>query len=129
MAESGEDRFVSFLGLVPDVDLPRLYGDSDLFVMPSTKEGFGIVFLEAMACGTPVVAGNQDGSVDAVLGGRLGRLVDPDDLPALTDAIDEGLTAATSRDLAARRRLRRAVLDAYGYDRFRATLGEVLSGV
>ena len=128
-SDLGEDGAVRFLGLVPDADLPRLYGDADLFVMPSSKEGFGIVFLEAMACGTPVVAGNQDGSVDAVLGGRLGRLVDPDDLPALTDAIDDGLAKAASRDAEARGRLRHDVLDSYGYDRFRATVGEVLGSV
>lgn len=65
------------LGFVATADLPRLYSSADAFVMPSTGEGFGIVFLEAMACGTPVLAGSRDGSVDALDGGRLGLLVDP----------------------------------------------------
>jgi glycosyltransferase involved in cell wall biosynthesis len=65
------------LGFVDSANLPKLYASADAFVMPSTGEGFGIVFLEAMACGTPVLAGNRDGSVDALDGGRLGLLVDP----------------------------------------------------
>ena len=66
---------------------------ADVFVMPSTGEGFGIVFLEAMACGCPVVAGNRDGSVDALAHGELGRLVDPHSseelLRALVDTLGE----------------------------------------
>jgi len=45
--------------------------------LPSEKEGFGIVFLEALGCGCPVLAGNRDGSSDPLLGGRLGLMVDP----------------------------------------------------
>ena len=45
--------------------------------MPSMKEGFGIVFIEAMCIGLPVIAGNKDGSVDALCNGKLGILVDP----------------------------------------------------
>jgi glycosyltransferase involved in cell wall biosynthesis len=45
--------------------------------MPSRREGFGIVFLEALACGEPVVAGNEDGSVDPLMHGGLGALINP----------------------------------------------------
>ncbi len=83
----GVDRFVTFAGLVPDEVIEDLYNLADVFVMPSTGEGFGIVYLEAMACGCPVVAGNKDGSVDALADGELGRLVDPDDPAALAEAI------------------------------------------
>jgi glycosyltransferase involved in cell wall biosynthesis len=55
--------------------------------MPSTGEGFGIVFLEAMGCGCPVVAGNRDGSVDALDNGKLGLLIDPLDVEAIAEAI------------------------------------------
>ncbi|MBK8091114.1 MAG: glycosyltransferase family 4 protein [Verrucomicrobiaceae bacterium] len=68
---------VKFIGHVPVAELPALYRMCDLFVMPSSQEGFGIVFLEAMATGKPVIAGNVDGSVDALDHGRLGALVDP----------------------------------------------------
>jgi asparagine synthase (glutamine-hydrolysing) len=125
--EAGIADAVTFLGLVPDEALPQLYGDVDLFVMPSSKEGFGIVFLEALACGTPVVAGNRDGSVDAVLDGRLGRLVDPDDSAALAAAITTALDAVAERTPEARRRRREETLAAYGYDRFCARVGRVLA--
>jgi glycosyltransferase involved in cell wall biosynthesis len=115
-----------FLGFVSEDELLGLYNAADLFVMPSVKEGFGIVFLEAMACGTPVVAGNVDGSVDALLGGRLGRLVDPNDDTALIDAIVEGL--ASRRTQGVRERIRDGVLAEYGFDRFRTRVGEALTG-
>ncbi|MBL9184891.1 MAG: glycosyltransferase family 4 protein [Verrucomicrobiaceae bacterium] len=73
----GLEDHVKFIGHVAVAELPALYRMCDLFVMPSSKEGFGIVFLEAMATGKPVIAGNIDGSVDAVDHGRLGALVDP----------------------------------------------------
>ena len=53
---------VRFLGFVPEEDLPDLYRLADLFVMPSTHEGFGIVYLEAAACGLRVVGGVGGGS-------------------------------------------------------------------
>jgi len=58
-----------------------------VFAMPSTGEGFGIVFLEAMACGCPVLAGNCDGSADALADGKLGELVDPVDNSAISSAL------------------------------------------
>ncbi len=68
---------VRFFGRASDAQLPDIYRACDLFVMPSRREGFGYVFIEAMACGVPVVAGGIDGSVDALADGELGLLVDP----------------------------------------------------
>ena len=78
---------VRFLGFVPEADLPDLYRLADLYVMPSTQEGFGIVYLEAAACGLFVVGGKGGGSADAVPDARIGELVDPDDRSALIEAI------------------------------------------
>jgi glycosyltransferase involved in cell wall biosynthesis len=78
---------VTFCGFVADADLPAYYRLADLFVMPSRGEGFGIVFLEAMASGTPVLGGNQDGTVDALSDGALGALVDPQDPEGLADEL------------------------------------------
>ena len=80
---------VEFYGHAAEEDLADLYRACDLFVMPSRNEGFGYVFIEAMACGLPVVAGRVDGSVDALDGGRLGTLVDPFDVDQLARAIEE----------------------------------------
>ncbi len=55
--------------------------------MPGRGEGFGFVFLEAMACGIPVIASELDGSREAVLDGKLGQVVNPDDPEALQRAI------------------------------------------
>ncbi len=77
--DQGVGSSVIFTGAIPDEELPELYRLADAFVMPSTYEGFGFVFLEAAASGLPVLGGNRDGSVDALLDGRIGILVDPED--------------------------------------------------
>src|SRR5262249_19788627 len=76
-----------FLGYVPEEELSDLYRLADLYVMPSTQEGFGIVYLEAAACGLRVVGGVGGGSGDAVADERIGVLVDPNDSAALSNAI------------------------------------------
>lgn len=59
---------VRFLGYVPDDDMPDLYRAADVFAMPSSGEGFGIVFIEAMACGTPAIGLNVGGASEALVG-------------------------------------------------------------
>jgi len=66
---------VRFIGFVPDNELPDWYRLADVFAMPSTGEGFGIVYLQALACGVPVVAADAGGSSDPLRDGRYGRLV------------------------------------------------------
>lgn len=72
------NHVVIFTGYIQDEELSTHYNLADLYIMPSLGEGFGIVFIEAMYYGLPVIAGNKDGSVDALLNGKLGLLVDPD---------------------------------------------------
>ncbi len=79
-----------FLGHQLQDSLRRLYNAADLFVMPSRREPFGLVALEAMACGLPVVATNQGGLPEFVTE-ECGTLVDVDDAPALTRAIKHEL--------------------------------------
>jgi phosphatidyl-myo-inositol dimannoside synthase len=71
---------VHFLGPVPDDELVDHYRMADVFVMPSAKEGFGIVFLAAMACGLPAIGGDLDGSVDPLSSSPLGRAVPLDQI-------------------------------------------------
>lgn len=85
--EMGITAKVRFAGEVGGHDMSDYFNMCDIFVMPSKGEGFGIAFLEAMACGKPVIAGNRDGSREPLLGGRLGFLVDPDNADEITRAI------------------------------------------
>jgi glycosyltransferase involved in cell wall biosynthesis len=87
VAELGLSEAVSFCGFVSDTDLPDLYRLADVFAMPSRGEGFGIVFLEAMASGVPVLGGDSDGTVDALANGELGLLVNPEDASQVADGL------------------------------------------
>lgn len=88
---------VRFLGAVDPAQLPGLYAAADVFAMPSTGEGFGIVFLEAMASGTPVVALDEDGSRDPLQDGALGHLAKREQL---AQALDDALSQPRPTDLA-----------------------------
>jgi glycosyltransferase involved in cell wall biosynthesis len=83
----GVRELVRIIGRVTDSGLAEIYQRSDIFVMPSLKEGFGIVYLEAMSHGMPVVAGNHGGAREAVVDGKTGYLVDFGDLQGLSRAI------------------------------------------
>jgi glycosyltransferase involved in cell wall biosynthesis len=83
-AENGWE-WARFAGYVPDADLPTLYNAARVFAYPSLYEGFGIPPLEAMACGTPVVASTA-GALPEVLGDAA-LLVDPYDEHALAEAL------------------------------------------
>jgi glycosyltransferase involved in cell wall biosynthesis len=84
----GVSKDIEFLGYLPDPGdavLPRIYAESDLFVLPSRQEGFGFVLLEAMASGTPIIATNTSAIPEVVDGA--GILCPPDDVEALMAAI------------------------------------------
>jgi phosphatidyl-myo-inositol dimannoside synthase len=78
---------VVFTGLVPEERKADYFRLADAYVMPSRGEGFGFVFLEAMACGIPVIASRTDGGFEAIREGKLGVAVDPYD----SDAIQRGV--------------------------------------
>jgi glycosyltransferase involved in cell wall biosynthesis len=115
-------RQITFAGFVSDDELADHYRLADVFAMPSTGEGFGIVFLEALACGTPVVAGNRDGSVDALRQGRFGCLVDPNDVNAITAGIQSMLNGCGPQWWFERAGLSSAVREAYGQESFRSKI-------
>ena len=121
-ARHGVAERVRFLGRVPDEALPDLYRAADLFAMPSTGEGFGIAYLEAMACGTPSLGLAAGGAIDALADGELGIAVDP--------ASD--FAAALIRAVAARRpdagRLSAEVARRFGRERFRERASAILNG-
>jgi alpha-1,3-rhamnosyl/mannosyltransferase len=80
---------VRLLGFVDDADLPALYRNAVLFVLPSLYEGFGLPVLEAMACGTPVIC--SDASSLPEVAGDAALMIDPFDV--------DGLAAAMARVL------------------------------
>ena len=78
---------VEFLGRVSDARLAEAYAQACLFAMPSSKEGFGIVFLEAWLHGLPVICGTQDAAAEIITDGVDGYAVNPWDIEALAEKI------------------------------------------
>ena len=125
---SNLEECVIFAGHVPNEELPDHYKLCDVFAMPSSKEGFGIVFLEAMASGKPTVAGNLDGSVDALDQGRLGLLVDPHDAVKIAEKIREALGRQPPEALwNSPELLRQAVIRQFGYERVGPMMAKVVA--
>jgi glycosyltransferase involved in cell wall biosynthesis len=123
--ELGIEANVIFTGFVPDEELVDYYNLSDAFVMPSKGEGFGIVFLEAMACGKPVLASNADGACDPLMDGKLGILVDPDDEKEVAQAILRLLNEQNQELLRNPEYLRQTVIQNFGIERFRQRVVEL----
>jgi glycosyltransferase involved in cell wall biosynthesis len=114
---------VTLAGFISDTELCDYYNLCDTFAMPSHGEGFGIVYLEAMACGKPTLAGNRDGAQDALCHGKLGALVDPDDSSAIAQTLIQILQKTYPNPLMYQpEAMRQAVIDRFGFDRFQDTL-------
>ncbi len=91
----GLQQSVIFTGYILEEKKIEHYRLADVYVMPSHGEGFGIVLLEAMACGIPVVASAADGGREAVRGGELGSIVNPDSPYEIKSAIIQALHGRT----------------------------------
>ena len=87
---------IIFVGPVPHEATPAIYRKADVFVHPSGFESFGLPVLEAMACGTPVVASNRTAIPEVV--GDAGLIVDPENVEALADAIYKLITERSLRE-------------------------------
>jgi phosphatidylinositol alpha-1,6-mannosyltransferase len=102
IAQTGVGDRVVLTGEVRDVPLQQIYALCDLFVMPSREqldlcdvEGFGMVYLEANACGKAVIGGRSGGIADAIIDGQTGLLVDPHSPEAIAEALDQLLSNRT----------------------------------
>jgi glycosyltransferase involved in cell wall biosynthesis len=116
---------IRFHGYVDDKELARIYEEARLLVMPSTGEGFGIVFLEAWKHGLPVVVGNQDASAEVVTHGVNGLCVDPGSVDEIAQAV---LVLLKDRQKASRMAQEgyQRILGCYTNEHFRQTLWQVL---
>jgi len=93
----GLQNLVHFLGPVPAAELPRALSAADVFVLATRNEGWANVFLEAMACGLPVVTTRVGGNAEVVCQPDLGTVVPFDDAPALAQALQQALQTEWDR--------------------------------
>jgi glycosyltransferase involved in cell wall biosynthesis len=127
VSELGLQRHVTFTGFIPTQELAEHFRLCDLYVMPSTGEGFGIVYLEALACGRACLVGSEDASPEAVDGGRLGWVVSPQDIPAIADAVLRFFSRRHEKPwLHEPEVLHREVVRLYGYQAFLQSLSSAL---
>jgi glycosyltransferase involved in cell wall biosynthesis len=108
------DDIVEFTGRVPNQDVPGLLAKAQIFSLPSSMEGFGIAYLEAMAAGLPVIGCKGEGIADVVCSGKTGMLIEADDLDALVKALDQ-LLANPDAARGMGSRARKLVLDKYSW--------------
>ncbi|MBW4667230.1 MAG: glycosyltransferase family 4 protein [Cyanomargarita calcarea GSE-NOS-MK-12-04C] len=119
---------VTIAGFIPDTELCDHYNLCDVFAMPSKGEGFGIVYLEALVCGKPVLAGNQDGSVDPLAEGKLGCLVDPDNIEQIADNLIQILQGDYSNPVLYQPEyLRQKTIESFEFSQFRTSLAKLIS--
>jgi glycosyltransferase involved in cell wall biosynthesis len=117
------ENYVTLAGFIPDEELCDHYNLCDLFAMPSKGEGFGIVYLEALACGKPTLGGNQDGALDALCNGKLGALVNPDRVQEIAQTLIQILQRQYPNPLMYQpEALRQQVIETFGFEQFQQTL-------
>ncbi len=122
----GVSARVRFMGHVPQDMLPNLYRAAHLFILPSSGEGFGIVLLEAMACGTPAMGLAHSGALDPLCDGELGAVVEEADLLAGLQQVcrDRRAGCLESGDALAGR-----VTERFGRAAFEHRIGGLIAGV
>lgn len=123
--ENAVQDHVLFAGQQTPENLRRYYSRADIYVMPSRQEGFGLVFLEAMACGKPVIAGNFGGAMEIIQDGRTGFLVDPGNPEQLADRLVRLLDDERLREKMGAAG-RQVVEERYTFPRFEAGLTRIL---
>lgn len=125
-SELGLLSYVTLPGFVPDTELADYYRLASVFAMPSLGEGFGIVFLEATACGIPVLGGNRDGTVDALANGELGLLVEPTSIDAIADGLVRLMRREGPPEWFNPTELRRRTLERYGRSAFQRRVDQLI---
>jgi glycosyltransferase involved in cell wall biosynthesis len=116
------EDYVKIIGYVEENEVIDHYLIANVFAMPSKKEGFGIGFIEAAAAGISVIAGNEDGSKEALLNGELGRLINPDDITQLALEIKNAILNGVDK-----KELQNKVFENYSFNVFLSGLERILN--
>ena len=109
---------VIMTGKIENDDKVDFYNLADVFVMPSKNEGFGIVFIEALACGVPVISSDGYGCREGLLNGEIGLLVNPNKKKEIADAIKLFLDKKVNPNLLNKKNIRRLTIKEYGMERW-----------
>jgi phosphatidyl-myo-inositol dimannoside synthase len=128
--EHGLADAVHLIGAVSEPDLPRWFNACDVFVMPNRdvsgdNEGFGMVFIEAAACGKTSIAGEAGGTGSAVLHNQTGMRVDGESVPAIESTLRTLLTDSVLRTRLAESAYAR-VLELFGWNRVAESTGRLV---
>jgi len=123
--ESGVGDRITFTGFASDELLAACYERAALFVMPSRGEGFGLVYVEAMAHGVPCIGSFHDAAGDVIVNGKTGLLIDQDDIRAMGQAI-VSLLQDPERRRAMGEAAKARVYDEFTTTAFRARLNTIL---
>lgn len=121
-----KDRVI-FRGFISPKRLNFYYKNCDLFILPSKGEGFGIVFLEALYFGKPVIAGNKDGSKEALLNGEIGILIDPDDLEDIKYKILKVFKKEIDKKYFDENYLKNKVVENFSFEKFKKRIIKILN--
>ncbi|RWU08596.1 glycosyltransferase family 4 protein [Pedobacter chitinilyticus] len=114
---------VKMIGYLSEEELTPHFLLSDLFIMPSKGEGFGIVFIEAAAHGCKVIGGNIDGSTDALLNGKLGQLINPNEETEILQAIQNALADKAHQP----HQQQQMTIEHFGFDSYLKKVKELLN--
>ncbi|WP_204106538.1 MULTISPECIES: glycosyltransferase [Spirulina sp. CCY15215] len=123
----GLQNCVTLTGFIADEELCDHYNLCNVFALPSTGEGFGIVYLEALACGKPILGGDRDGTVEPLDYGKYGCLVNPEDTEAIADNLIAILQGThPNRTLFDPEILRQKTLERFDFPQFCRILARLL---
>lgn len=121
VAELGLSDRIIFAGRIPENEKVAHYNLADVYVMPSVGEGFGIVLIEAAACGLQIIGSRADGSREALQDGLLGRLVDPRNPSELLQALIDTLAIKQGHD-------RKNEINKFSFENFKSRVHQWCEG-
>lgn len=116
---------VVLTGFIAESELIDHYNLADVFIMPSSQEGFGIVYIEAAASGLQVIAGNADGSAEALMNGKIGHLVNPESIEEIFAKLLEVLKSPISKS----KELAEFTLQQYGFNEYKDRFLNIVKSV